>query len=83
MPKLQLLSPAPDRCPHCAVQHPPEDPHDATSLFYGVWFKQQHGRSPTWADAIDHCDERTKALWTEGLANAGIDQKNGIQAPSF
>jgi hypothetical protein len=68
MEKLTLLPPAPNKCQQCAVEHDPNEPHDATSLFYGFWFSQVYGRSPTWNDAIAHCDEATKQAWHELLA---------------
>ena len=71
--KLTLLAPSPDRCPCCAVAHPPEQAHDATSMFYAFWFQENHGRSPTWNDAISHCPPEIKASWTQHLLKMGID----------
>lgn len=71
--KLTLLPPASGRCPQCAVEHEPSEPHDAASMFYGFWFLGQHGRSPTWADAMAHCTPETKQRWTYGLTSIGID----------
>lgn len=70
---LQLLPPAPGKCPQCAVEHEPEQPHDATSMFYQFWFLGQHGRSPTWADAMAHCPEQVKLHWSLHLERLGID----------
>lgn len=68
-----VLPPAPDLCQVCAVEHEPDQPHDATSLFYGIWFAQQYGRSPTWADAMAHCTDEVKAAWEANLAAVGVD----------
>ena len=32
---------------------------------FGVW--------PTWADAMAHCDDKTKEIWTQELMVRGID----------
>jgi hypothetical protein len=70
---LQLLPPSPDKCPCCAVAHPPEQAHDATSMFFAFWFQENHGRSPTWNDAIAHCPPEIKTSWTQHLLKMGID----------
>ena len=67
-----LLKTPPGTCPECAVAHPPEQPHNQQSLAYQYDFFGKHGRWPTWADAIAHCDEQTKKAWTEELAKHGI-----------
>ena len=59
-------------CPECAVKHPPEAPHDVQSLYYQYSFKERHGRWPTWADALAHCDEAVRKQWIEQLATYGI-----------
>lgn len=66
-----LLPPAPDVCQECAVKHAPEEPHDATSLYYQYSFKAEHGRYPTWKDALAHCSEELKAAWTKELKRRG------------
>lgn len=58
-----LLPPKPGLCPLCAVEHPPDAAHNHQSLFYQMRFKLAHGRSPTWADAIAHCDQLTRDFW--------------------
>lgn len=68
-----LLSPAPDKCQECAVAHRPEDPHNQQSLFYQYRFYGQHGRWPTWADALAHCDARMRESWTTELRKRGIE----------
>jgi len=56
--KMFLLPPAPDKCQECACKHEPGEPHNRDSLFYQVKFQMAHGRSPTWEDAMAHCDPR-------------------------
>jgi len=69
---MTLLPPAPHLCQECATDHEPHLPHNAQSLFYGMKFKIEHGRDPTWADAMAHCSDEMKKLWTEALAERGI-----------
>lgn len=68
-----LLQPRKDVCQQCAVDHPPDLPHDQQSLHYQYWFFSQHNRWPTWADAMAHCDEDMKVVWIEELAKHGIE----------
>ena len=79
MNELTLLPPAKGLCPECAIRHDECQPHNAQSLYYA--FNLQHGRSPTWADAMRHCSEEVKASWTRYLEGLGIDinsfNKNG------
>jgi hypothetical protein len=67
-----LLPPAPDKCQQCAVDHDPANPHNQESLFWKCWFYGQHGRRPTWTDAMAHCSDETKELWLEVLKENGI-----------
>ena len=62
----------PGTCPMCATAHDPEMPHNQQSLAYHYKFYDQHGRFPTWADAMEHCTDEVKAVWTEALAEHGI-----------
>lgn len=68
-----LLPAAPGKCPECAVEHPPECPHNQQSLFYQYQFYNEHGRWPTWEDAMAHCDEAMKDVWRRELKARGID----------
>jgi hypothetical protein len=68
-----LLPPSPDKCQECAVKHEPGQCHDATSMFYGVKFKMDHGRSPTWKDAMAHCSDEVKKHWIKEISAMGID----------
>ena len=80
MPKIKsnffLLPPSPYLCQACAVDHPIEDPHNRGSLYYQFKFHADHGRWPTWVDAMDHCDEKTKAEWSKELLAAGVKLNN-------
>lgn len=63
----------PGTCPMCAVEHDPEMPHNRDSLAYQYKFYDQHGRFPSWADAMAHCDQAMKEAWTAALEARGID----------
>lgn len=62
----------PGTCEMCAVNHPPELPHNRDSLCYQYKFYDQYGRWPTWADAMAHCPEDIKRYWTDELAKRGV-----------
>lgn len=70
---FKLMSPAPHLCQECAVAHMSSQPHNRDSLFYGVYFQRKHGRRPTWADAMAHCTEATKAAWVRELKLRGVE----------
>lgn len=70
--EFKLLPPPPGFCEVCAVQHEPGEPHNQQSFYYQFVFYNQHGRSPTWADAMAHCTDEVKALWAAELANFGV-----------
>ena len=67
-----LLPPKPDACQDCAVVHQAAAPHNKDSLYYQYSFYANHGRWPTWEDAIAHCDHETRTKWTEALTERGI-----------
>jgi len=68
---MQLLPPPEGKCPVCASEHKPTDPHNAGSIYYGMRFLMTHGRDATWADAMAHCDPSLAALWKFELEKAG------------
>jgi hypothetical protein len=68
---MMLLRPAPHLCQECAVDHRPEDPHNAQSLFYEMKFHMQRKRYPTWADAVAHCAPEVRAAWEGELRRVG------------
>jgi hypothetical protein len=70
---MMMLPAPPGTCPECAVDHDPSSPHDQQSLHWQYHFYIEHGRWPTWADAIAHCADDVKQAWTETLAELGID----------
>lgn len=67
-----LLPPRPEVCQQCAVLHDERDPHNQQSLYWQYWFHSQHGRWPTWADAMAHCTPEVKKAWIAGLAEHGV-----------
>lgn len=67
-----LLPPKPGLCPECAVNHPPELPHNPQSLYWQVKFSQAHKRLPTWGDALAHCDKKMRKLWVRELGLKGV-----------
>lgn len=70
---LVMLPPAPHLCQICAVEHLPEEPHNAQSFFYKFWFSSTYKRPVTWADAMLHCPDHIKKQWTENFKKCGID----------
>lgn len=71
---LTLLGDAPaGTCPMCAVKHEPYYPHNRESLAYQYKFYDEHGRWPTWKDAMEHCPVDIKQYWIESLEKRGID----------
>lgn len=55
-----LKPPHPDACQTCGARHDPTLPHNRYSLWYQIKFKAEHGRMPTWADAMAHCPDTIK-----------------------
>jgi len=70
-PTMMLLPPPDGHCRICAVKHPPELPHNAQSLFYGMRFKMRYGRDGTWEDAAAHCTPEMRAAWKAQLEELG------------
>ena len=67
-----LLPPAEGVCQECATEHEPELPHNQQSLFYQYKFYNDHGRWPTWEDAMAHCSEEMKEFWRTELRKRGV-----------
>lgn len=63
----------PGTCPMCAVAHSQDLPHNRDSLTYQYKFYDEHGRWPTWEDAMEHCTDEMKAQWRRALAQRGVD----------
>jgi len=68
----KMLKPPEGTCPECAVKHEPSAPHNQQSLFYQYDFYGKNGRWPTWADAMAHCSDEVKQLWTVALTEKGV-----------
>lgn len=71
---FHLLPPPPGVCQECGVDHEPEWPHNAQSLYYQYAFFASHQRWPTWADAMAHCDEQMRQEWVRELAKHGVGE---------
>ncbi len=70
---MMFLLSSPDRCEECDRDHEPAHPHNMDSPNYAKWFFAQHGRYPTWADAMGHCPEHEKEAWAWALNALEID----------
>ncbi len=73
----KVMPPRKDTCQVCAVKHHPNEPHNQQSLYYQMIFEGQIGRAPTWADAMAHCDDTTKAEW-----EAALRERNAWSEPN-
>lgn len=67
----------PGLCQECGSQHDLTAPHNRDSLRYQMLFHGEHGRYPSWADAMAHCPDNVKALWTDALTQHGVDVTGG------
>lgn len=63
----------PGTCPECAVKHDPSQPHNPQSLTYQYKFYDEHGRWPTWSDAMAHCSDEIKEVWVKALREHGVE----------
>jgi hypothetical protein len=72
---FMLLPPNPEAagCPLCGAEHQPHEPHNRDSLHYNYDFLAQHGRWPTWRDAVAHCDPEVQARWLAALTQKGVN----------
>ena len=70
---FQLIPPHADACPVCAHRpaHREDEPHNLQSLYYQYAFYGEHGRWPTWADAMAHCSEDIRRTWETLLRERG------------
>lgn len=70
---FKILPPSPTACPVCAVDpaHGAHEPHNAQSLYYQYAFRGEHGRWPTWKDAVAHCSLEMQAAWEKALRERG------------
>lgn len=67
-----LMPAPPGVCSQCAVDHPPEQPHNNDALHYQYSFYAEHGRWPTWEDAMAHCEATVQEFWREKLRELGV-----------
>lgn len=69
-----ILPPPPTACQVCGRNpaHAPDQPHDAQQLYYQYAFYAEHGRWPTWRDAVAHCSDEVRALWEPRLRALGV-----------
>lgn len=59
-------------CDMCATEHDPSMPHNKQSMAYQYKFYDQHGRWPTWKDAMEHCDPEVQEQWINALEERGV-----------
>lgn len=73
-----VLPSASNCCQVCGQIHPDTEPHDPTALKYQMLFAANHpqGKSPTWEDAMAHCEEDVKTKWRRTLKTVGIDSNS-------
>ena len=62
-----VLPPSPELCQVCGFNHSEELPHNPESIYYQITFNMEHGRLPTWDDAMLHCTDELKIKWAEML----------------
>lgn len=70
---IMLGKTPPGTCPECAVKHDPSLPHNCMSLTYQYKFYDEHGRWPTWSDAMAHCSDEMKEVWLKALRERGVE----------
>lgn len=71
---FQLAPPPATACQVCGHDpaHEPDQPHNAQSLYYQYAFYADHGRWPTWRDAVAHCSESVRDHWELELRRLGV-----------
>lgn len=60
-------------CPDCATEHAPELPHNKQSLYYQMWFENEHGVGASWIDAMAHCTPEMQEQWKHHLTKLKQD----------
>jgi hypothetical protein len=70
----KLMPPPAGACQVCGHNpaHSADGPHNAQSLYYQYAFFADHGRWPTWRDAIAHCAPPVKSAWEAELRKRGV-----------
>lgn len=69
--QAKLLPPPEGACQACGREHDPDQPHDVQQLYYQYAFYGEHGRWPTWKDALAHCAPEIQTAWEEELRRRG------------
>jgi hypothetical protein len=71
--RWNILPPPASACQVCGHNpaHTPDQPHNAKSMYYLYAFFGEHGRWPTWKDAMGHCSPGVQRLWEEHLREEG------------
>ncbi len=75
-----IMPPAAHLCQTCGADHPEGAPHNRQSLYYQTVFHAEHGRTPTWEDAMAHCNDDVKQLTIETLEENGVDWRRKGEA---
>jgi hypothetical protein len=75
-----MLPPASDVCQICAVDHAWNQPHNQQSLYYQYRFYGEHGRWPTWTDAMSHCAPEVQDAWRRDLVEKM--RQHGLPIPA-
>lgn len=70
---VTFLPPPAGACPHCALFHEDDEPHDPQSPYYRSHFYAEHARWPTWADAIAHCSDEMHDIYRMLLVPLGAE----------
>lgn len=71
---MMMLGRVPEgTCEMCATAHDPRMPHNQQSLTYQYKFYDQHGRWPTWEDAMAHCEPEVQQAWKDALRERGVE----------
>jgi len=69
---VMMLGSKPGTCAVCACAHDTLSPHSRDSLPYQIRFRDRHGRWPTWADAMAHCNVLIRTAWQVELEKRGV-----------
>lgn len=72
MVEMTIAPPPVGSCSVCGVQHDQREAHNAQSMFYQYRFYGAHGRWPTWADAVAHCEPEMRAKWIAELTRLKV-----------
>jgi len=77
---FRCYPPQPGCCPICAFFHGKNEPHFPGSTYYIMRFFQDHGRRPTWKDAMAHCPPEIQEAWTKELMEHGAIPREDSKA---